>query len=350
MGEGPRRVLSTTAGGVAIASLMGALVVLAGCGGTPESLPATQPSDVPASSVSAGLTQEDIAEAIGFRDKFGLRAEEAWVRLVASDPTAARGRLEYGVPLLPAELSELNSRPSLYRPVADAITSYGEAHPEEWAGLWIDQQRGGIVVAHFSENAAAHEAGLRELLSPEAQFEVRDVRWSLTELNELWVTVRKDFDGDHEWLDQIPAAFTGGGVDKQGNRVRLRVSSEDPDAASLIRRHYGVGADILRVESDGTGVVFRPFGRISVLALNRDGKPVPDLDCGAVRDGHDARGGVGIEATTDRNGRCSFEKRAFGYAVYLTVFDRDGKSVTVATGHVDVPAKGVASLTLIIGD
>lgn len=53
------------------------------------------------------VADADVLRAVAFREEFGLRADRAYVESVSQDPKA---QLDFGVPLLPAEVSELEAR------------------------------------------------------------------------------------------------------------------------------------------------------------------------------------------------------------------------------------------------
>jgi hypothetical protein len=148
-------------------------------------------------------------------------------------------------------------------------------------------------------------------------------------------------------LETIPASFAGLGVDKKANQVLLQLSSRESDVVSLVHAHYNVHGDILRVESDGTGGALLAEGTISVLALDSGGRPVADLDCMATPDGSTAPSGD-VGWATGQDGRCSFGVKAKGYTVSVSMIDRSGDRVVLAADHVDVPANGVASITLVV--
>ena len=87
-----------------------------------------------AATAASPTTSTDIATAETFRAKFGLNSTERFVRGVATDPTAS---LEFGVPLLPAEVADLTRRAQ----VASSIGPVTEALEKDpaFAGLYTDQ-------------------------------------------------------------------------------------------------------------------------------------------------------------------------------------------------------------------
>ena len=128
--------------------------------------------------------------------------------------------------------------------------------------------------------------------------------------------------------------------------MKLWISSSEAGAVALIQDHYGVGEDILNVESDGTGSAFLPEGTITILAVSADGKPLADLDCMAAPDSAPGLEPEDVGWATRADGRCTFTKKAMGYTVAVSTIDANGDRVILASGHVDVPPNGVASIRL----
>ena len=195
-------------------------------------------------------------EAIRFRKTFGLRADEAWIRLVAADPDSEEGRIEYGVSLTPEEFADLAGRSVAVEAIREPVISYGLAHPDDWAGAYIDQQRDGILVAQFSANIE-HRQALMSGLGPSARLEILPVQYSLKYLKAQAARIH----GTEDWFLTIPAYLESYGVDESANRIHLRVSSVDPRVQDIIEEHFG-WPGLTKVESDGTGANLLPFGTL----------------------------------------------------------------------------------------
>jgi hypothetical protein len=115
----------------------------------------------------------EMEEARRFRETFGLRADDAWISMVASDPSSQESVEQFGVPLLPSELTEMIERTTAS--AGPIILDYARTVPDDWYGSYIDQQRGGVIVAQFFRNTDRHRAALALLLPPSARWEVRQV-------------------------------------------------------------------------------------------------------------------------------------------------------------------------------
>lgn len=113
------------------AGRLAAMFLLLMVGSACQALTPSPPAATPRPTVDP-ILPADLAEAIRFRSEFGLRADEAYVRELFADPTAIS---DFGVPLLPAEATELRQRASAAADVAHIVRTYGEAVPDTYAGV-----------------------------------------------------------------------------------------------------------------------------------------------------------------------------------------------------------------------
>jgi hypothetical protein len=279
--------------------------------GTPQS---HRPSTVSATptAVASALSAAELAHARRFRQDYGLRSDDGWIRAVAADPAAAPGKVKYGVALTPGEVSDLDRRTLATERLKRFVVDYGLAHPESYAGAWIDHQRGGVLVGQFSSRVDEHRAALLSRINPNAAFEVRAVRWSLAELSAMADQLR----GQDAWFRQIPAVLVSYGVDEPANKVFVRISSVSPNATRAIEEHYG-WRGVALVESDGTGALLLPIGSLDVTVRDGRGRPVAGLRCVAVADLPGAYEAPENPPITDATGRCHLELPATGYWIRL---------------------------------
>ena len=218
-----------------------------------EAAQPTAPAD-PSMETPVALSAAEVAQAIAVRREFGLREDEAWVRAVAADPTAV---MDFGVPLMPFERDEIMRRPNGEEGITVAVQDYLAKHAEVSGGLYIDQASGGAVTILVTDDPAPHQAALAELLGADAQVAVRQVQWSEAQLNDL----QERISADQAFLASLPAQMKSSGVYVIDNVVELSISSAVPDAGERIAAHFGANG-MLRVDSDGTGVLLQPTGRI----------------------------------------------------------------------------------------
>jgi hypothetical protein len=311
----------------------------------------TQPSSTPAQSATSSgtvaspepqLSAAEVARAKEFRVLFGLRSDEVWIRQVAADPASLRGLAEFGIPLSQAEVSALESRSTDQDAIKALVLAVAKADPNGYAGMYIDQQRGGLLVAQFSANFEQHRAELMAQVGPKAKFEVRAVRWSLLELEAAVARL----DADHDWFGTIPAKAIGWGIQDSANRVVIRISSVVPNAEALVLAHYAF-EEIATVESDGTGALLLPFGSLRIIARKANGDPVPGLSCRPTPDLPGALDDGVLRPNTDAAGVCFFPAvPATGYWIFLTA--GSGPSVTVAFGRAVVDKGKTAIVTIVV--
>lgn len=267
------------------------------CGGASEphgdSSSSTTTQVPAATALHPWLTEAEIEKAIAFRRSVGLRLDRAWIEAVATRPDAEAGVRTFGVPLTGPEREGLLARARTAEAVTSVIQRYGQAHPEVWAGVHIED---GLVVGRFTGVTAVHEDELRSLLGPNAHWEVRGAHWTLAEMQDLRDRIAHD-----GWLRTEGYDLLDLGADLRANVVQLHVSSGEPDAAGRIARHYNAG-DMLVVTSDGTGVTSVPTGGLGGVVLDWLGQPVAGLDVEVIGDipGSGPRGDRGVE--TDSRG------------------------------------------------
>ncbi len=286
--------------------VVGLFVSLGGCASdvAPSgSHPNSRPSEPPG-----------YADAVRFRTTHGLRSDAAWISEVASDPASEAGVRLYGIPLTEVEIQDLDARARVAAEVATAVERYGQAHPDDWGGAFMDQASG-LIVAQFTGNMTDHETALARALNPQARVKVVQVRWRLRDL-ETW---QRSIAADTGFLRSLNAWFDRVGVDVPNNRVAFGISSADASAPALVSAHFG-DPDWLTVTADGIGHWEGPRGTLVVAAVESVGRPVPSLDCVLTPDVPAAwRGNLAVG--TDESGECTIEGvGASGYLVELKAY------------------------------
>jgi hypothetical protein len=318
---------------IAIAALVGVVVACS----------PSAPSPTPTQAAIESPSPAELA-AVNFRTTFGLQADLAFVRAVAADPRASSR--EYSVPLLPAELADLQARFDTAVDVRAAIEAYGDLDPSEFGGLYVDQQNGGAVTVLWTGHLEEHAAGVWRRLGPGAHVESRLVTYPLRDLRDLQDRIGRDWD----WMRAFAIAPIGVGVDVAANRVHLEISSADPKAAARIVAHYAVPASMIGVESDGTGALLFPLGDIRGRVVDSIGK----------QPGEAVAGELSLAWTSDGLGRCGSGDVGYGVAgdgSFGLPCSAGGHTVdvqylvgdtwtTVASGHVVVIAGETAELVI----
>lgn len=295
------------------------LVSLAACSPLPSPSGAAA-SPTAAASLAPVMSADDLAKSIRFRTAFGLRPDEGWIRSVAADPRSAEGMATYGVPLTPDEVANLVARIGASEDIAPVIQQYGSTVPDDWAGLFIDQQQGGIVVARFRANVDDHRRALSALLPADAGFDVRPSQWSDAELEAFIDVVEEDAD----WFPTIGTTFYAAEIIVTENIVRVRFIGIDPSAAADIEAHFG-DPPWLRAVWEGPPPWEGPRGDLVVIVRDTNGKPVPDLFVTYTALNQAVPNDDPFPHYTDEDGRCLLESRPAG-AYRVTIQQRAAAS------------------------
>lgn len=297
---------------------------------------AAPPSNVVEAPTST-LSAADMA-AKRFREDFGLRADDSWLLAVADDPSA--DRTTFGVPVTQAELRDLNGRIESVDAMREVVVAYTATQPD-WAGTYVDQARGGVLVVQFTGLLDVHREALLSKVRPFAPIEIRLVRWSVAELQGFADQVT----AERAWFDALPAVMTGYGPNVMLDRLEIELSSADPDVTRKIESHFGWTDDVASVSSDGTGALLLPTGRLVVHVLAHDGHPLAGLGCVAIPDisgAHDPRP-VPLP-TTNAQGVCDLVLPASGYSLRFEI--GEGPPRLVAQGRATVVAGATTQVTV----
>ncbi|MEO7295640.1 MAG: hypothetical protein ABIZ57_05820, partial [Candidatus Limnocylindria bacterium] len=112
----------------------------------------------------------------------------------------------------------------------EGLQAYGQAHGDEFGGMYIDPPGGQHVVMLFTSNLDDHAAAV-EAIHPGTT--LRQVEHTEAELVALLEGL------DFEALDAEGVEMVGAGVDVIGNRVTLDAKSNDPTAELRLEVAYG---------------------------------------------------------------------------------------------------------------
>ncbi len=321
-----------------LASILLAMIAV-GCAAPP--LPTRPSADATPFIPSFVPTADPQTAAMDRRARAGLRADEAFVRLLLADPSSVARGLRLGIPLTEPELAQLEGQQQNALDIVPILNAYGADHRDEWGGLYIDDAAGGAIAVQFTGHLDDHTLAIANLLPPDAQWEVRQVRWSLRDLRALAERIK----ADQAFLKAAGAPYYGGGVDESENIAILRVQSADLSIGDKIIEHYdAVGR--LRVEvfePDWSG----PRGDLVATIVWPDGRPVEDVDCELVPDepkawGEDIRG-------AGDDGVCRFNNvGATGILVQIIRVEPDGRRLIIGEGRVRVKVDRTVRLTIMV--
>ena len=248
-----------------------AALIAAGCGQAPVAAPATPAATAPSQQESQPVVSErEIAEAIEFRKRFGLRADSAWVRAVAANPVAQVGVPEFGFPLMPDEFADLTSRhwdPDLLA----QVTRYGQVFPDDFAGAHINLKASGVIVA-FKNQVERHRIALSNLVPIGSAVEVVEVEWSLKDLLAFVDLVEAEL----AWFELIGVTVNAS-ENVVDNLVHVRFEGAKENEG-LIEQHFG-NPSWLKAEWIGPPPWEGPRANLTIEVVDARGQPVPQLKC-----------------------------------------------------------------------
>ena len=180
------------------------------------------------------------ASEVAFRRDFGLATDAEFVKTLMANPAAYEGGL--GVALSPDELRDIQQRVVVQSDIERA-RAFAEAQAS-FAGIWIDQKRGGVLMVAFAGEAAKHRPGVESRAPAGATVEVIDVEHSWAELSETLELVTRErmaLKRDGIWIREL-------GIDPEPNRVELKLEEFTEAAAQQLHARYG---DVIVVEQSG---------------------------------------------------------------------------------------------------
>jgi hypothetical protein len=246
--------------------VIAAALCMAACGPTAVPVPSTPPATV---TSSPGLTPNPsfealVAEGIRVREMFGLRADEAWVREVTADPDH---RIGLEIPLTLAEQAELDARAAGVESVGAILDEYGEDHPEEFAGMSINNEKGSFVML-FTGHLEEHAAAIAKLIRPGEPVEIRLAPVPEEDLLALMDRINSDSNA----LQAVGVFTLVISTDEEAGRVVVEVSTERGDAQPLLAARYGPRVEVRVL--DPTGAYLKPGGEIRGQVVDRHGNGV----------------------------------------------------------------------------
>jgi hypothetical protein len=298
--------------------------------------PGTDPLLTPLPSIDVTGLDSATAAAVSKRISWGLPADLEAIKRAASDPASIP---DYGTPLTPNEVRTLEARSERAHQVGVIVQTYADDYLSEYGGDWIDQARGGLVVASFTAHVAEHRDALKRLVGDVGEVAVVAARYPESRLRDLQDRIADD----RTWYEAIPASLQSIGVDTIGNVVEVHVSTANPNIADLIAARSGGPPDALRVISDGTGIALEPWGKIHGKVVGVPRTVLAELTLNYHSDRAGAGCGIGdVGIGIAANG--TFDLPCQGGHWTITA-GRDLNDI-VASGEVDLPPGGTASMVL----
>jgi hypothetical protein len=124
---------------------------------------------------------------------------------------------------------------------AQVVQEYGAAHPDEFAGVYIDRENGGRLVARFTRNIDLHQEALDGLLGSRGPVVVLDAVFT----EALLVAIVESVGRDHQQLGEQGIDFLSAGVDVIHNQVEILSKSDDPEAERTLQAYGPPGAIVV---------------------------------------------------------------------------------------------------------
>ena len=84
--------------------------------------------------------------------------------------------------MTPKEAEEARARSALQGSAAQVV-AYGDQHPDDFGGTYIDQKGGGIIVTGFTKDLELHRRQLSTIFPMPERLRFQSVRWSNKQLN-----------------------------------------------------------------------------------------------------------------------------------------------------------------------
>ena len=311
------------------------MILITACLGSAVTVPSEIAGASDESPTPVSLSAAELADARRFREGFGLRADDDWILAVTENPASRAGTERYSIPLLPFEVNDLQARISASSGIGPIILDYAATVPDDWYGSHIDQQRRGIVVAEFRQNADQHRAILSRVL-PATGWEVRQISQHTIDLEAFVTRVKADRAWfatiDAELLDVFASPLDGGVVE-------ISYVAQRRDLDSTIVDHYGAPTWLVLDAQYQSPPWTGPVGDLVINVVDPKGRPVADLTCSI--------GGSSVYAT-DQNGACRIrDLAAVEYRVEIWGGIEEARTV-VGLGTVTVLPGGPTMVTIVV--
>lgn len=174
----------------------------------------------------------DEAQAIRFRETFGLDSSLATVRAAAIDTAQYSSEL-YGLPLSDAEVADLLKRAQVQRDIKPAFEQ-AATYPT-FAGAYLDQHAGGQPVFMFTKDAVYLPPDVSSLMAKGVDFRVIEAEFSMAEL--LATQARVDASWSDLRTEGIGILETGIATDR--NAVAIGVQGLTESEATALRQRFG---------------------------------------------------------------------------------------------------------------
>jgi hypothetical protein len=125
--------------------------------------------------------------------------------------------------------------------LGQVVQGYGDAHPDEFAGVYYDQEHGGRLVARFTGHLDVHQHALDVLLGSSGRVFVIAAASSQTSLQEIVDAIT----GNHNGLADQGIELQTAGVDIIRNNIQLQAKSDNPQAERILQAYGPPGVVVV---------------------------------------------------------------------------------------------------------
>jgi hypothetical protein len=125
--------------------------------------------------------------------------------------------------------------------LGQVVQAYGDAHPDEFAGVYYDQENGDRLVARFTGNLDLHQRALDALLGSPDRVVVLSAVFTEATLQGIVDSVGSD----HQQLADQGIDLLSAGVDVIRNNVQVEAKSDDPQAERILQAYGPPGVIVV---------------------------------------------------------------------------------------------------------
>lgn len=188
----------------------------------------------PVEAAFTSASEEELANARRFRETFGFEAGTQLIMTAASD-RANYPNMDWGVPLTESEASEIERRVAVQLSL-DEATAYARSSAD-FAGVYIDQARGGLPVFLFADDPSRHAAAIASQLEPGTNFDVQAAERSYADLEVLQASI----EAERAPFARRGVVLVSVGILTPANKVIVGVDGLSAGTASLLIETFGSG-------------------------------------------------------------------------------------------------------------
>lgn len=188
-------------------------------------------------------SSEAEADAIAFRETFGLASQLDLIREAALDPSYSADI--YGVPLSAAEINELLRRAEIQASLGPAIRFAADL--ETYGGTYIDQLDDGRPVFLFADDPDKYTASIASRLPKDTAFRARQVQRTEAAL----LATQASLDAAWEALAKEGIEVVSTGIVTNANIVRVGVRGLTTGAEERLQGEFGPGLVVLEDSPGG---------------------------------------------------------------------------------------------------